>query len=839
MAPDEIQKPKKPSAGVSILAGATAGAVEISITYPFEFAKTRSQLNRHLPDSKKLPWPPFPSKEWYTGCTTLIIGNAVKAATRFVAYNGFRSLLADEEGKLNGPRTLMAGFAAGVAESTFAVTPFESIKTQLIDDKKKSNPRMRGFIHGSTVIARERGIRGFFQGFVPSTARQAANSAVRFTSYETLKGQALQWSGQEKLSSASTFIAGGLAGIITVYTTMPLDVVKTRMQSLEASRNYSNSIACAVSIFKNEGLKVFWSGALPRLGRLSLSGAIVFSVPTFSQIIELQRTQAALNAFIVKLRQSSPEERQRLLDSAVDEDGNVRVSPGPDEGPLPDHEGLRHLPRRPHQGPVETPIISSEDELDIAHFISVDDAGQPSSFGPSSALHNPARSETGLSPSRQSATQDNIRNGLIANAALQRHQEYGLARLPAIDGIPTELALHLLNLHWARQHHTFLLTYRPAVMRDLECSGPYCSNFMLNAIFACCSKFSRRPEVRDNPDDPTTAGRRFFRRCDELLARESLLTKPQVSTIVGLLLLGSTYNARGETSKGWLYTGYALRMVYDLGLHLDPKQTTDSAEEIEIRRRVFWGAFVCDKLQSLYLGRPVAINLRDSQVSREFLDLYEEKEPFLFPAISSVSSPGLPEGIGDAIPLHSVSTFQQLCMLSKIMTTIINRFYVVGATFSNAQNSLQQVDKALQQWRGSLSADLDFQPWLSPGVPVPRQPPNVMVLHNLYHSLIILVHHELCIANPGVAKPANIIRRLVEANKLDLMAEEAQTIDQSSFTFDLDAILNMFPANQGPDVDFVMPGYRMGLDYELPPDPLFGLMDGPAMSFDLETPMLL
>ncbi|RMJ08490.1 hypothetical protein CDV36_011893 [Fusarium kuroshium] len=701
----------------------------------------------------------------------------------------------------------------------------------------------------------------------------------------------------------------------------------SRSECPEQKRPKSLAKACVVCRNK----KIRCDAARPRCGACVGQGRECIyrretprKRPTFSQIIELQRTQAALNAFIVKLKQSSPDERQRLLDSAVDEDGNVRVSPGPDEVPLPDHEGLRHLPRRPHQGPTETPIISSEDELDIAHFISVDDAGQTSSFGPSSALHNPARSETGLSPSRQSATQDNIRNGLIANAALQRHQEYGLARLPAIDGIPTELALHLLNLHWARQHHTFLLTYRPAVMRDLECSGPYCSNFMLNAIFACCSKFSRRPEVRDNLDDPATAGRRFFRRCDELLARESLLTKPQVSTIVGLLLLGSTYNARGETSKGWLYTGYALRMVYDLGLHLDPKQTTDSAEEIEIRRRVFWGAFVCDKLQSLYLGRPVAINLRDSQVSREFLDMYEEKEPFLFPAISSVSSPGLPEGIGDAIPLHSVSTFQQLCMLSKIMTTIINRFYVVGATFSNAQNSLQQVDRALQQWRGSLSPDLDFQPWLSPGVPVPRQPPNVMVLHNLYHSLIILVHRpfisdghlrsaaapvrswerctvaarcitsialtykstfklfgapyvlgytiyvactihvrnaasqdhqsgdhllllkaslacldELCIANPGVAKPANIIRRLVEANKLDLMAEEAQTIDQSSFTFDLDAILNMFPANQGPDVDFVMPGYRIGLDYELPPDPLFGLMDGPAMSFDLETPMLL
>lgn len=53
-----------------------------AITYPFEFAKTRSQLNRNLPDSMKQALPPFPSREWYTGCTSLMVGNAVKAAVR-------------------------------------------------------------------------------------------------------------------------------------------------------------------------------------------------------------------------------------------------------------------------------------------------------------------------------------------------------------------------------------------------------------------------------------------------------------------------------------------------------------------------------------------------------------------------------------------------------------------------------------------------------------------------------------------------------------------------------------------------------------------------------------
>ncbi|KAJ5601457.1 hypothetical protein N7510_010991, partial [Penicillium lagena] len=245
------------------------------------FAKTRSQLNRHLPNSRKLPWPTFPSKEWYAGCTTLIAGNALKAAIRFTVFDSIKSLLCDENGQISGSRTMVAGFTAGIAESVFAVTPFESIKTQLIEDRKRPQPRMNGFIHGTRVIAREQGIRGFFKGLVPSTARQGANSAVRFTSYNTLKKYAegvFPSNENGKLGTIGTFAVGGLAGIITVYATMPLDVIKTRMQSLEAHRNYGNSVSCAVRIFRDEGILTFWSGALPRLGRLSLSGAIVFTV---------------------------------------------------------------------------------------------------------------------------------------------------------------------------------------------------------------------------------------------------------------------------------------------------------------------------------------------------------------------------------------------------------------------------------------------------------------------------------------------------------------------------------------------------------------------------------
>ncbi|CAG7564525.1 unnamed protein product [Fusarium equiseti] len=637
--------------------------------------------------------------------------------------------------------------------------------------------------------------------------------------------------------------------------------------------------------------------------------------PTFTQITRLQRDASALKAFIVTLKRSDSQEREQLLSSAVDDDGNVKLPALADESPSEQtqHFSIGILSRR-----VEDPAIVSDDELDIANFVSIDDAGETNSFGPSSALHNPAGNSPNKTTHSRATPIENVKNSLIANAALQRHLEYGLLKHSSIAEVPTELAMHLLNLHWDRQHHTFLLTYRPAVMRDLQCSGQYCSTFMLNAIFACCSKFSPRTEVREDPKDPSSAGLRFFTRCDELLAKDSLLMRPHITTIIGLLLLGSTYNARGETSKGWLYTGYALRMVYDLGLHLDPKQITDDPEEIEIKRRVFWGAFVCDKLQSLYMGRPVAINLCDSRVSREFLDLYEETEPYHLPTVAAESIPDLPKGLGTAIPRYSVSTFQQLCLLSKIMTTITNRFYVVGATFSNAQNSLLKIEQALQKWREELAPELDFQPWLPEGTQ--SQTPNIMVLHNVYYSLIILVHRpfisdghlrstgtparsweqctkaarcitniasvykttyglsgapyvlaytvyvactihvrnaasqnhkeehldllkkslecldQLCTANPGVAKPANSIRRLIEANRLSLTSEENNSVVDANISFDLDAIHSTFNLTDWPNPNLEMTagdadyGYFIIVAQVLEDDPSVAYLPGNIVS---------
>ncbi|KAF9528795.1 mitochondrial tricarboxylate transporter [Crepidotus variabilis] len=266
----------------SLFAGATAGAIEAFLTYPTEFVKTRSQFSGKKEGPIKIIKDTLSTKGitgLYSGCTALIVGNSAKAGVRFVSYDFFKQKLADQNGHVSAPRSLVAGLGAGMTEAVFAVTPSETIKTKLIDDAKRPNPQYRGLIHGTISIVRQEGISGIYRGLFPVMMRQGANSAIRFTTYATLK-QFVQGTVRpgQPLPSAVTFGIGGIAGLVTVYTTMPLDVIKTRMQSLEARQQYRNSFHCAYRIFTEEGVRRFWTGTTPRLVRLVLSGGIVFTV---------------------------------------------------------------------------------------------------------------------------------------------------------------------------------------------------------------------------------------------------------------------------------------------------------------------------------------------------------------------------------------------------------------------------------------------------------------------------------------------------------------------------------------------------------------------------------
>lgn len=320
------------------------------------------------------------------------------------------------------------------------------------------------------------------------------------------------------------------------------------------------------------------------------------------------------------------------------------------------------------------------------------------------------------------------------------------------DGVDPELGMHLLSLHWNRQHHSFLITYRPAFMRDMATGGPYFSRLLLNAIYFGASKFSNRPEVRQDPSDARTAGWTFRRRVKELLG--SALDRSEITTIQALLVMTSSLFALGdERSAAWLYAGTAFRMIIDLGMHVDatmlPNMRRLSPEDLEIRRRVFWGAFVVDKIQSLYQGRPVSLQHCDTRVSLSFLDHYEELEPWQPFAYSDTQS-------YSGSPGYSVSTFIQLCKLSLVLNEILNKVYSERSSNRSPHDliaSLNTLDGQLKEWYDALPDHLRFNAHATKVVP----PPHVLSLLALYHVQVILLHRpfvsegHLHTADPSVA----------------------------------------------------------------------------------------
>ena len=151
--------------------------------------------------------------------------------------------------------------------------------------------------------------------------------------------------------------------------------------------------------------------------------------------------------------------------------------------------------RRPSTGQIVAPPngVSKEyqptqtqvrDQLDVNEHLAVDSSGKVEARGPTNTLYEPL-SRRGT---KHEAVPDHYATAVLtANAALEEQKEATYKQMLLdrgyIEGVPAELALHLIDIHWSR-HHFFLLTYRPTFYRDMMENGPHYSPLLLFAILA-------------------------------------------------------------------------------------------------------------------------------------------------------------------------------------------------------------------------------------------------------------------------------------------------------------------------------------------------------------------
>lgn len=114
---------------------------------------------------------------------------------------------------------MLAGVAAGTAESVLVVTPAESLKTRMIEankNKRGAEVRNPSTARMAKEIIEKDGIGGFWRGTAPVIGKQAVNSGVRFTTFGMLQREVAERWPEAAGTVGATLAIGALSGIATV-----------------------------------------------------------------------------------------------------------------------------------------------------------------------------------------------------------------------------------------------------------------------------------------------------------------------------------------------------------------------------------------------------------------------------------------------------------------------------------------------------------------------------------------------------------------------------------------------------------------------------------------------
>jgi hypothetical protein len=297
---------------------------------------------------------------------------------------------------------------------------------------------------------------------------------------------------------------------------------------------------------------------------------------------------------------------------------------------------------------------------------------------------------------------------------------------------------HLIGVFFDECYHILPTLSRSMFYDQLKVKGPLVTPLLLNIIYAHAAKRVNNPSFRSERNNPSTQGDLFYNRARRLV--DDFLDVPRISTVIALLYMAlydcdhipQSGATRVRSSRAWMYSGMAIRMCFELGLHTANYSSQMSQCDIELRKRVLWTCFVMDKLESCTMERPWMLKSKDIALD--------------FPT-------PLPEdSLQERLVLEG---FNQLCRLMILMEKVIHFFTYDMKNLSlwtiNEENQVLQYLDAINQWREMLPNELQWTtPANNPGIQryIPAVPSSAvvanlhLVCYNLELSLIMCCRYQ-------------------------------------------------------------------------------------------------
>ncbi|KAJ8251991.1 hypothetical protein COCON_G00213030 [Conger conger] len=284
MADKQISLPAK------LINGGVAGLIGVTCVFPIDLAKTRlqnqqngSRLYTSMSDCLIKTIRSEGYFGMYRGAAVNLTLVTPEKAIKLAANDFFRHHFSKDGQKLTLLKEMLAGCGAGTCQ-VIVTTPMEMLKIQLqdagrIEAQRKLMPQTVSSGPGAPVevksptamqltrdLLKSKGIAGLYKGLGATLLRDVPFSIIYFPLFANLNN--LGRRGAEGTAPFYvSFASGCIAGSTAAVAVNPVDVIKTRLQSLTRGSQedtYSGVTDCIRKILQREGPSAFLKGAYCR-----------------------------------------------------------------------------------------------------------------------------------------------------------------------------------------------------------------------------------------------------------------------------------------------------------------------------------------------------------------------------------------------------------------------------------------------------------------------------------------------------------------------------------------------------------------------------------------------
>jgi solute carrier family 25 iron transporter 28/37 len=302
---DELEweewNPNKISFRNHMIAGSIAGLAEHVSLFPFDTIKTHVQCQKcGAPLTTWQTWSSTmqmiqaegPFRLW-RGVSATFAGCIPAHAAFFSVFEAMKRLTGADRAGHHPIGAAITGASAALSHDLF-MTPFDTIKQRM------QLGYYSGFTHCIREVLRTEGAIALFRSLPATLLMNIPHGATVVIVNESTRTFLRR---DQKLSLANSMVAGSLAGAVAAMVTCPLDVIKTRLQTIdlapcpapssanitppcqqpivssraaagEAGHGITAMISIARGIFIAEGIKGLLRGLVPRMMTQAPAAAI-------------------------------------------------------------------------------------------------------------------------------------------------------------------------------------------------------------------------------------------------------------------------------------------------------------------------------------------------------------------------------------------------------------------------------------------------------------------------------------------------------------------------------------------------------------------------------------